>query len=60
MKLSKIIAVTAVLSLTGCATNWTPEEAAAIQAKQRAQKVDHISFDDLKDEYAVFQQSDPQ
>ena len=51
-----------IATLGGCTTltDLTPEERAALQAKQRAGKVDHISFEDLKGEFDTTSQQDPQ
>lgn len=57
-----VIAAISVIALAGCTTltNLTPEESAALQAKQRAGKVDQVSFDQLKEELAVVNIEDPQ
>ena len=62
MNIKKLIATTILaVALTGCTTltNLTPEESAALQAKQRAGKVDYVSFDQLKKDLEVGTQ-DPQ
>jgi outer membrane biogenesis lipoprotein LolB len=45
----------ATATLAGCTTltDLTPEERAALQAKQRAGKVEYISFEDLKEATAA-------
>jgi hypothetical protein len=62
MNIKKLIATTILaVALTGCTTltNLTLEESAALQAKQRAGKVDYVSFDQLKKDLEVGTQ-DPQ
>lgn len=64
--MKKLILATALMlgvsTLAGCTTltNLTPEERAALQAKQRAGKVDQVSFEDLKREFDTTSQQDPQ
>lgn len=52
----------AVATLGGCTTvsDMTPEERAVLQAKQRAEKIDHGSFESLKKEMETATRQDPQ
>lgn len=62
MNIKTVSCILALATLAGCTSlnNLDEESRAALQAKQRAGKVDHVSFEDLKDSMVVLNTQDPQ